>query len=177
MKERTRIAFTMLALTSCNANPPTGTNGDASVRIQPSVGPDAEFFQTPEQRRRRSLSLISLIANPEKYRNADVSVSGFFKRDEEPPHGNLYLDRDSARMGMLPNSVHITLGRCRLAATARDIMDPARADELEEGYALVQGVFEPTERAGFQVGTICGVVGIGHLQDVNGIADGGKPSK
>jgi len=148
-------------LTACtqtdrpNEGPPT-----ASARAASSSAAEAtKFIRMPEQMRRRTVPLVALLANPEQHRGVDITVYGYFARDWEPPLGNLFLDRESALHGILPNSIHVTLERCRAVSMPEPTPDQIQADELKstrDGYVLVQGVFEPYSR-GPQVGAVCAV--------------------
>jgi hypothetical protein len=113
-----------------------------------------------------------------------VRVSGYYTPDGDPPDGILFFDKESARIGLLQNAVHVRFGRCRYVSDSRN-MNELEGRDMREGYAVIQGLFEPSllDDAWPYAGEICGVTLANHLPDAperrdrpaaQGSLDGGR---
>ena len=79
------------------------------------------------------LSLIQLIADPDKYNGEYVSIGGYLALSREIEN-SLYIDENSYRHGM-PNSIAIDFEE-----SLPEIRQRAR--ELDQGYIIVAGRFK-----------------------------------
>lgn len=79
------------------------------------------------------LSLIQLIADPDKYHGDYVSIGGYLALSREIEN-SLYLDENSYRHSM-PNSIAINF-----EGSPPEIKE--RAKELDRGYVIVAGRFK-----------------------------------
>ncbi len=85
----------------------------------------------------RKVSMIQLIANPEKYEGARVRIKAFLNLEFE---GNaLYLHREDFEKSIAENAIWIELTDKQLLASTR----------LSGGYTLVEGTFSAKERGHF----------------------------
>jgi hypothetical protein len=129
-------------------------------------------------------SLIQLIAAPDKFRGAEIGVSGFYSPDNEPPDGIIFFDKESARMGFLQNAIHVRFGNCRYVPSAGNKIDPQEGRNMQPGYVFLRGVFEPSllDDAWPYAGEMCSVTLINRLPDpkeqdrtaVGGVPHGGR---
>lgn len=85
----------------------------------------------------RNVSMIQLIATPQKYHGLRVRVTAFLNLEFE---GNaLYLHREDFEKSLLDNAIWIELTDKQLMA----------ATKLSGGYTLVEGTFSAKERGHF----------------------------
>jgi hypothetical protein len=80
------------------------------------------------------VSLIQLIANPEKYDGKDISVLGFLRIEFE---GNaLYFHREDYEIGLLKNAIWV------------DVTPEMKKDQSKFSmhYVLIEGTFSASER-------------------------------
>lgn len=109
-------------------------------------------------------SLIELIANPERFQNADVYVGGFLlveKSEFDATQGFLWLRREDYELG-LGNSVKIQFEQCAKREQGAESMTFDRAMEVNLRYVRVKGFFTPPPapkakraRSPLDLGTIC----------------------
>ncbi len=118
-------------------------------------------------------SLIQLIANPERYRSARASVTGYLMLGPSPDkneHGYLVIGRG------LESGLEVHFGPCEYTPTPWKPMTRNEAirhletfqqyGEVPQGYAEVRGIFEPPrdEKYLYRQGTICGISSITELK-------------
>jgi hypothetical protein len=115
-------------------------------------------------------SIIQLISGPDRWRGAEIKVSGFLVPDGEPPDAILYFDRESAKMGFLQNAVHVRVGQCRYVTSKPGAIQPLEISNMKPGYAVVGGVFEPAllDDPWPYAGEICSVTSLSGLSDPDG---------
>src|SRR4051812_24534318 len=84
------------------------------------------------------VSLIQLIANPEKYHNKHISVRGFYHREFES--SGLYVSRDDAKYFVMENGVWVG----NIATDA----ETNRIDSVNDTYVIIEGTFKHTPNGG-----------------------------
>ncbi|HEX7026050.1 MAG TPA: hypothetical protein VF268_02325, partial [Gammaproteobacteria bacterium] len=82
----------------------------------------------------RYVSIIELIANPEKFDGQYVSVGGYLTLSREYEH-SLFLDENSYLSGMAANSIAVSF-----ASSAVSIQK--KAEELDNRYVSIAGLFK-----------------------------------
>lgn len=103
------------------------------------------------------LSLIQLIADPDKYDGDYVSIGGYLTLSREI-ESSLYLDENSYRHGM-PNSIAIDF-----EDSPQEVKK--RAKELNQGYVIVAGHFKAGATA-LSLGELRGIYYIAPAPAIN----------
>ena len=93
----------------------------------------------------QEVSLVQLIANPDRFEGRPVTVIGYFHLGFE--HSALYLNKDDYQNDIRPNSLWV---------------DSTRPIEINDGYVLATGIFTQTLKGhlGAWPGSICNVTDI-----------------
>jgi len=102
---------------------------------------------------------MQLIVAPDRFRGAEIKVTGFWVPDGSQPDGVLFFDKESALHSIAANAVHVRFGECRYVDGTPRRVSPEEGRAVEPGYAAVGGVFEPTlaNDAWPYAGEICSV--------------------
>lgn len=130
------FAGTLLAaMVGCKAD--RVAQKDAVVRPDPCNTPILEP---------RRVSIVALIASPERYEGQAVVVTGFYKTGFE--HSALYLHQDDGEHAIRANGFWLEGGL---------------PDHMRDRYMTVQGIFTTTTRGhlGRWPGTLCGASAVG----------------
>ncbi len=153
------VAIALMGL-ACESDDSASGNaigvGHSSVRAQAA----SDDVQDGERERRpngtAAKSLLQLIANPDVFHGASVSVSGYFVLESDwGLDGLLYLDESHAEWG-LESRVGVRLGLCGGPGEPDDEERAGGIEQYEKTYVLVEGTFRATPRS-VQPGVICAV--------------------
>jgi hypothetical protein len=130
------------------------------------VQADGGSLPAPSERFRHP-SLIKLIVAPDKFRGAEIRVTGFWVPNGSEPDGTLFLDKESAAFGIRENAVHVRFGKCRRVQSTFRMITSEQGHSVAPGYAVLGGVFEPSllEDTWPYVGEICSVWKLNRLPD------------
>jgi hypothetical protein len=128
-------AMLLVAIAGCRAD--TVAHDDAGKRSNPCSTPVLE----PQR-----VSIVSLIASPDRYEGKAVVVTGFFRADFE--HSAIYLNEDDGKHSIKPNGFWLE-GRI--------------PDHMRNQYVTVQAIFTTAMRGhlGGWPGTLCGASALG----------------
>lgn len=121
--------------------------GIGAVFSAPSA--DDELHKRKDE---KYVSLIQLIADPDKFNGSNVSVGGYLVLSREYEH-SIYLDEDANRSGMTANSIAISFDSSSAAIQKR-------AKELDRKYVIIAGRFKAGNT----------IFSVGELEDVYYIA-------
>lgn len=124
-----------------------------------SVPAPSERFRNP--------SLVKLIVAPDKFRGAEIRVTGFWVPDGSEPDGALFLDRESAAFAIRENAVHVRFGKCRRVQSTPRSITSEEGHSVAPGYVVLGGVFEPSllEDVWPYTGEICSVWKLNRLPE------------
>lgn len=120
----------LVAIAGCKAD--RVAHDEAGSRSDPCGTPILE----PQR-----VSIVSLIASPDRYEGKAVVVTGFFRAGLE--HSAIYLHEDDGKHSIKPNGFWL---------------DGRIPDHMQNQYVTVQGIFTTTTRGhlGGWPGTLCG---------------------
>lgn len=127
-------ATLLVAIAGCKAD--RVAHDEAGSRSDPCGTPILE----PQR-----VSIVSLIASPDRYEGKAVVVTGFFRVDFE--HSAIYLNEDDGKHSIRPNGFWL---------------DGRIPDHMRNQYVTVQAIFTTTRGRleGFP-GTLCGASALG----------------
>jgi hypothetical protein len=124
MKVPNLIALLLLLMASCHQN---SKNVSAPVDTVNKVVKVPRFI--------RGISIITLIANPEKYEGDTVMVAGFLNLEFE---GNaLYIHKEDYEHRMSKNSIWVDIDR--------DSLKLSKINKYNKKYVEIEGVFSQGE--------------------------------
>jgi hypothetical protein len=112
-----------LALVSCQPPKPSGVNSK-NASTKPHVETDTSQY--------RSVSLISLIATPERYDNQKIYVEGFMHLGFED--NGLYLNETDYKNSIMQNSLWVKVSREQAKQFAK----------AQNKYVVIKGTFNGT---------------------------------
>jgi hypothetical protein len=129
------VTTLLFAVGGCSAD--KVAHNEARVRPNPCDTPILEA---------QRVSIVSLIAGPDRYEGKAVVVTGFYKAAFE--HSAIYLHEDDAKYSIKPNGFWLE-GRI--------------PDHMQNRYVTVQGIFTTTTGGHLDgwPGTLCGASALG----------------
>lgn len=109
--------------------------------------PDSPSHVSPSPR--PVVSLIRIVADPDRFSGQEVGVVGFLRIKDDS--ALLFVDEDDARNGLLVNAIRVSLPPAMLS----------RSGEFTSRYVTVRGLFvsSPDRIAGRTAGALSGVTG------------------
>ena len=107
-----------------------------------------------------TISLITLVANPEKFHNKNVRVQGYFMFEHE---GNaIYVSKSDCTNGLMKNGVFLEINK--------NILDKMGIEIPYRGYITIEGIYNKNLNGsyGFFSGTIQNIQSIQRMYKRDG---------
>lgn len=85
------------------------------------------------------VSLIAVIANPEKYHKKRIVIKGYFTMETEGQA--IYVSKNDYEKGIFKNSIYLYIGY--------DSLKEMNIEEPYKGYVQIEGIFDKQSKGGY----------------------------